>query len=568
MYLLHDDRPTQSLDGTWQAIPDPYRWFEDNWFEDRSVPLPADPPAPADYDVDDGYPVTIPGSWGEQLPEFRHFEGLVWHTRRFDWQDDADRVFLRIGAANYATDVWLNDTYLGSHEGGYTPFSFEGSEAIESTDNLLVVAVDNERQADGIPEQQTDWFNFGGITRSVELIPAPTSYLRNAKVTGIIEAEGVTVETTAWVDGDPPETVSVTIPALGTEATLEPTGTDGEYHRFGGTLALDREAVSLWSPANPRLYTVRFATPADELAIRTGFRTVNVQGMDVLVNGEAIDLRGISMHEEAAGRGRTLSRTDIDSRFEWLAELGCNFARLAHYPHTPAMARRADEEGILLWEEVPAYWQVAFESDHVRALHRDQLTVLIQRDWNRPSVIMWSIANETDHEDRHRNEALRAAVDHVRALDDSRLVTAACWVDETEAGLELRDPLADKLDVVGVNEYYGWYGGEADDLDTLVDGRGPPIVISETGAGAKWGNHGNSAERWTEEFQAVYYRTTLETIDGIDRIVGVTPWILFDFRSPRRVNPHQRGYNRKGILDERGRKKLAFEVLSEHYRSE
>jgi len=231
------------------------------------------------------------------------------------------------------------------------------------------------------------------------------------------------------------------------------------------------------------------------------------------------------------------------------------------------MARRADKEGIILWEEVPAYWDVNFGDERVQDLYRKQLRELIQRDWNRPSVALWSIANETDHEDEVRNRVLPTMAEYVRSLDDTRLVTAACWVEETDAGLELLDPLADALDVVGVNEYFGWYTGEADAMRSFVDDpTGPPIVISETGAGAKWGNHGDADEHWTEEFQAAYYRDTLAAIEDSEQIVGLSPWILFDFMSPRRMHPHQRGYNRKGLLDEAGRKKQAFSVLQEHYR--
>jgi beta-glucuronidase len=232
------------------------------------------------------------------------------------------------------------------------------------------------------------------------------------------------------------------------------------------------------------------------------------------------------------------------------------------------MARTADEEGILLWEEVPAYWDVTFGDEDVQDLYRQQLRELIQRDWNRASVVLWSIANETDHEDDVRNEVLPEMAGYVRDLDDTRLVTAACFVDETDDGLVIQDPLEDHLDVIGINEYYGWYYGDAELMEECQDDPvGTPVVISETGGGAKWGHHGDEDERWTEEFQAAIYRGQTEAVADNDQITGMSPWILFDFRTPLRQNEHQRGYNRKGILDPQGRKKQAFHVLREFYQS-
>lgn len=568
MYLHIESRETSTLDGTWQAIPDPYRSFQDGWFDDRDVPLVEDPHEPADYDVDDGFPVAVPGCVGEALPGFEYYEGMVWHTRRFEWDGDADRLFLRFGAVNYEADVWLNGEHLLTHEGGYTPFSVEITDEVSRKDNRLVVGVDNERRQNGIPGMQTDWFNFGGVFRSVDLVAVPETFVRNVKVETTV-GETVTASITAWIDGPIPGDVHATIPDLGAETPLELAGSDGGLTRLAGEITFDSDDVELWHPSWPRLYDVCVETATDAVEVRTGFREVDVEGSDILVNGEPIDVRGISMHEEAAGRGRALTQEDIDRRFEWVGELGCNFVRLAHYPHTAAMARRADEEGILLWEEVPAYWGIEFGDEDVQTLYRQQLRELVQRDWNRPSVALWSIANETDPDDDVRNRVLPEMASYVRELDDTRLVTAACWFDETESGLELLDPLAEHLDVVGINEYYGWYAGDASEVRSFVDDpAGPPVIVSETGAGAKWGNHGDADERWTEEFQAAYYRESLSAIESVDQIAGTTPWILFDFKSPRRMNPHQRGYNRKGLLDEHGRKKRAFSVLREHYRDQ
>ncbi|MFB6151970.1 MAG: glycoside hydrolase family 2 protein [Haloarculaceae archaeon] len=589
MHLHAHSRDVRSLSGTWSAVPDQYEQFgERGAFGGNRVFDPAAADPPVDADVDEGYEVAVPGCWNEELPGFEQYEGAMWYATRFGWDGRSGRAFLRFGAVNYRADVYLNGAKLGSHEGGFTPFAFEVTDVLEPReDNLLVVRVDNDRADRKLPAERTDWFNFGGITREVELVAVPDRFVRNVKFEAAREGDAFAASVRAWVDdptaaeGDGADTdrPEATLPALDRSWTLDPAepweatphvGADevASGRVYEGSVEVPADEVDVWSPEEPDLYDLRVETGADAVAERVGFRTVAVEGSDVLVNGDPVELRGVSLHEEADGRGRSLRAVDRRERFEWLADLNCNFARLAHYPHHPAMARRADEEGVLLWEEVPAYWWVDFDDPAVRANHRQQLRELVQRDWNRPSVVLWSVANETDASETARNEALPEAVDHVSELDDTRLVTAACFVDETEAGdLVPSDPLAAHLDVFGVNQYYGWYEGEAGDFARLDDDpSGPPIVVSEFGAGAKRGNAGPADERWTEQHQAALYREQLAVLDDLDQVCGQSPWILFDFRSPRRQNALQRGYNLKGLRDASGEKKRAFGVVRRHYR--
>ncbi|SEP25528.1 beta-glucuronidase [Halogranum amylolyticum] len=584
MQLLAYPRETTSLDGTWQAIPDQYENFEgyfEDFFGDGEDDMPTgfapkpiyEPEAsvenePCDFNIHDGRSVEIPSSWGEELPEFRHYEGWVWFAKSFDCDTEQSgaRSFLRFGAVNYKAKVWLNGELLGTHEGGYTPFSFEVTETLQDGENTIVVQADNQRYEDGIPNEGTDWFNFGGINRSVELVTVPQTFVRNYKVETSLDDE-VNVHVSAWVDNPQTETaVSVSFPELDREFELTPADKSDE---FTGSLSFTADEVSLWEPSDPQLYTIRVATDDDAVVDEVGLREVHAADGDILLNGESLQLRGIALHEEVAGKGRALDSEDVATRFQWINELGCNFARLAHYPHTEEMARTADKEGILLWEEVPAYWDINFGDEDVQELYRQQLRELIQRDWNRASVILWSIANETDHTNDTRNKVLPQMADYVRELDSSRLVTAACFVDEDDdEGLVLKDPLEEHLDVIGINEYHGWYYGDSDNMKHFQeDPNGTPVVISETGGGAKWGHHGDEDERWTEEYQAAIYRGQTSAVADSDQIVGISPWILFDFRAPMRQNEFQRGYNRKGVLDQHGRKKKAFHVLREFYQS-
>jgi len=583
MQLQTHSRETESLSGSWTMIPDTYDEFGENGSQTvaRIFDPAFDNGMPDNADLDDGYDVTVPGCWNEQQSAFEQYEGVMWYARRVSATSADERRLLRFGAVNYRADVWLNGEKLGHHEGGFTPFAFEVTDELEAReDNLLVVKVDNSRAQRTLPAETTDWFNFGGITREVELVSVPEQFLRNLSVDTDRSGEDVTISVTAYLDGpasEAPETLEAALPGLNRSWTLEATGRWEEAPHLGadtvdsgtvfeGTHPIPESAVDLWTPGSPALYDLEVESDADTLGERVGFRTISVDGDDVLLNGEPISLDGIALHEEADGRGRSLGPADRQERFEWLAELNCNFARLAHYPHHEAMARRADEAGVLLWEEVPAYWSVEFGDETVQAHHRQQLRELVQRDWNRPSVALWSIANETDHDSAVRNDVLPEMAAHVRELDSTRLVTAACFMAEEDGRFVIDDPVAEHLDVFGINQYLGWYGGEPDEFDRFdSDPDGPPIVVSEVGGAAEYGTHGPVEERWSEEFQANIYREQVEAMDAVEQVAGITPWILFDFRSPRRQNPHQRGYNRKGILDEDGNRKAAFDILQGYY---
>lgn len=275
------------------------------------------------------------------------------------------------------------------------------------------------------------------------------------------------------------------------------------------------------------------------------------------------------MHEEAPGGGRAWSEAHARQLLGWVKDLGANFVRLAHYPHNENMTRVADELGLMVWSEIPVYWTVDFTSEAVRNKAEDQLVEMVTRDRNRASVIMWSVANETPAVPG-RNAFLTHLVETARSLDPGRLVTAALDTQRHEAGFKvIEDPMAEVVDVIGINSYCGWYGPDRPQDCAPVEWRsayGKPVIMSEFGGGALQGNHGQADHRWTEEYQADVYRYNLEMIDRIEFLRGTTPWILMDFRSPRRPLPGiQDFWNRKGLLSERGERKAAWQVLKDYY---
>lgn len=322
---------------------------------------------------------------------------------------------------------------------------------------------------------------------------------------------------------------------------------------------------------NPKLYEVKISTGSETIHEKIGFRSIETAGTEILLNGEPMFLRGICIHEENAMRGgRAYSVEDARLLLGWARELGCNYVRLAHYPHSEYMARVADEMGILVWEENPVYWTIQWENPETFANAKNQLTELITRDKNRASVIIWSMANETPVSEA-RTDFLRRLTEHARSLDNTRLISAALEVHRDPARPNDRiveDPFAEYTDIVNYNEYVGWYDGLPPLCDNVnwVIKYNKPVMISEVGAGALQGLHGDALTRWTEEYQEDLFRRNMAMLDKIPQFRGVSPWILCDFRSPRRhLAGIQDGWNRKGLIGQNGVKKKAFFVLQDFY---
>ena len=326
--------------------------------------------------------------------------------------------------------------------------------------------------------------------------------------------------------------------------------------------------LQLWSPENPKRYHVEIGLGSEVMVDSIGFRTIESRGKQLLLNGKPIFLKGICLHEEKPyGGGRANSTADAHTLLTWAKELGCNFVRLAHYPHNEYTIREAERMGILVWSEIPVYWTIAWTNPQTYQNAERQLTDMISRDQNRANVIIWSIANETPHS-AERDQFLGRLAQHARSLDDTRLISMAMEVGSaSNYHNRLRDNMHEYVDVVSFNQYIGWYRDVNDAAKmTWEIPYDKPVIVSEFGGGAKYGLHGEKNQRWTEEFQENLYRENLSMLDKIDGLAGTTPWILKDFRSPRRVLPGiQDYYNRKGVFSDKGEKKLAFYVLRDWY---
>lgn len=578
-----DMRPSQSLDGAWHWSIDPYRdgksgfhgggpgSSSNRWADIVQADVAArQPTALFEFDMQRSPVAHLPGAWIGHAPEMRYYNGLVWYQRAFEMPALAPgkRTFLRFGAVDYAADVHLNGKPVGTHRGGFTPFAFEVTGLLRAGSNQITVGVDSERRDADVPPPVTDWENYGGITRSVQLITVPETFVDDAWIR--LDAGG-RIKAELKLDGPGARNAPVRVRIATLGLTLEGrTDADG---RWTGTVPAPR-GLRRWSPEAPTLYDVRFEAGADALIDRVGFRTVEVRGNDLLLNGKPVFLRGISMHEEELGNNPLRAITPAAARAlltEIKQGLNGNFVRLAHYPHSEVMTRMADELGLLVWSEIPVYWRVDWANPATLATARTMQRENILRDRNRASIILWSIGNETPINDA-RNAFMRTLIGDVRALDDSRLVTAALLSGRKGNVSTIDDPLAANLDILAVNTYGGWYTPDALADVPNIEWRSTvakPLIFSEFGADAQAGYHDAAAQphKFSEEFQAEYYRQTLAMTAKVPFAVGLSPWLLKDFRSPRRQHPvFQQGWNRKGLISETGARKQAFHVLAEEYR--
>jgi len=581
-----DLRAGADLSGPWHYSIDPFRSGiagfhgeapdkgQQRWLDiDPRAAMATDNRVLYEFDLGHSPVTTLPSSWLTEAPELRHYQGLMWYQRTFPAPvQRRGRYFLRFGAANYSTVVYLNGKPVGRHEGGFTPFAFEVTKLLRDGDNQVTVGVDSQATETTVPPPVTDWENYGGITRPIRLIATPDTYVDDAWVR--LQRDG---KLAVDVHLDGPQAANRAVHLRVAELHLDRAGVTDAHGDWRATVAAPRALVR-WSPERPKLYDVAVDAGEDQWHDRIGFRTIERRGADILLNGKPIFLRGISMHEEELGTYPTRAMTPAAAR-ALLSEikdgLHGNYVRLAHYPHAEVTLRLADELGLLVWSEVPVYWRVAWGNPDTLARARAMLAENIHRDRNRAAIAIWSVANETPVTDA-RNAFLRTLVADVRRLDDTRLVSAALLVERDKTAdhpvMTLADPLAGALDVLAINTYNGWY--TSDRLNTLAtsEWRVPadkPLIFSELGADARAGFHDPVKEqKFSEEFQADYYRATLGMADHVPTLRGLSPWILKDFRSPRRQNPDfQQGWNRKGLISETGQRKQAFDVLANYYAS-
>jgi len=525
-----------------------------------------------------GQPIAVPASWNDLYAENRDNLGPAWYQTHFDlpWGWQEQQIHIRFGSVNYLAQVWLNDVYLGEHEGGHLPFSFDISEHVQTENNVLTVRVDGQLAPDRVPPGNVsprdardmffenlhypnttfDFYPYAGIHRPVLLYTTPKNGIQDITVhTDIDGADGIV---RVKIDTAETSDIQLTLSGFGFNKTL--TIRSDETAKF--TIS---DAV-LWDIGQGNLYDLRVekqhaGESKDRYDLKVGIRTIAVDGDQLLLNGKPITLTGFGRHEDFPIIGRGYSLAAMIKDFSLMGWIGANSFRTAHYPYAEQQLQLADELGVLVIDETPnvgLYFRE--EGAEKRAqLARQFVRELIQRDKNHPSVIMWSLANEPHSHRPGHVELFRELNDIAKSLDTTRPCTIASYIGEDETAFEF-------LDVVCLNRYRGWYSevGDiergvallAEDLDKLHQRFGKPIIMTEFGADALAGMHAQPAEMFSEEYQADFLEAHIRMMNDKPYVVGQHIWNMCDFKSPQAVR-RVGALNLKGVFTRDRRPKLA-----------
>lgn len=546
-------------------------------------------------------PIAVPGSWNEQFTDSRDYLGTAWYERETfvpsGWQ--GQKIYLRVGSANYAAQVWVNGELVGKHDGGHLPFAFDISSRIRwGQENRISIRVENILKPSRVPTggavsgglfssfpaANFDFFPYAGLNRDVTLYTTP--------------ATGVLTDVTVNTDfSGTTGSVAVRVVQDGkvTTGRVRITGNGGIYEApltlagTSGTATVSIPNVRLWSPEDPFLYKVEvtLGTPkalTDRYTLETGVRTIRTTNNQLLLNGKPVFLKGFGKHEDFPVFGRGTANPVIVKDYSLLKWVGANSYRTSHYPYDEEYMRMADREGILIIDEIPAVG-LYFHGDTTeraarQVMCRQYVRELIARDKNHPSVVMWSIANEpfppnislspsgVKPADPASTALFRELFQLVKSIDSTRPATLVGVMGGPVEWLALSD-------VVCINRYWGWYTNPgdiktgakmlSDELDELHQKLNKPIIITEFGADTYPGMHADQPEMFTEEYQTEFLKAYLDVADTKPFMAGMHVWAFADFKTGQGIIRFG-GMNYKGVFTRDRKPKMAAHFLRSRWK--
>ncbi len=510
-----------------------------------------------------GEAVTLPHTWnaadGQDGGNDYH-RGTCWYIRQLEKPETDGEVWLEFAGAAMTAEVYLNGEKLARHEGGYSTFRVELTKHLREA-NILAVSVDNSDN-DRVYPQKADFTFYGGLYREVRLICVPKVHFDlvycgapGIKVTPVVDLENrsanVTVETWQTGAGD------VTITVAGQSKIAAPAGGHAKAE-----FTIDN--VRLWDGVDdPYLYTASASLPSgDMVSVRFGCRKFEIDPQKgFLLNGRSYPLRGVSRHQDRKGAGNALTLEMHREDMAIVREIGANTLRLAHYQHAQEFYDLCDENGIIVWAEIP---YITMHMKNGRANTLRQMEELVAQCYNHPSIAVWGLSNEI---------TAASAVDE-DLLENHRLLNDLCHkLDKTRPTtmadvfmLETDSPILEIPDVNSYNLYFGWYLGELEQNDEFFDEyheKYPDrcIGFSEYGADANPQFQSAAPEKgdYTESYQALYHEHILKMIEKRPWLWATHVWNLFDFAADGRDEGGKHGENQKGLVTfDRKLKKDAF----------
>jgi beta-glucuronidase len=554
------------LDRDWQFRADPDRTGDASGWTSR-IPL-------------DTESVNIPHTWN--IGRLHDYLGVAWYFQRFEMPPHAPgaHIELHFGATFYSARVWLNGRELGSHEGGFTAYSFDITPHLSGM-NVLAVRIDNrpgiatipgfaER---GAPQARYDWWTYGGLVRDVWLTTTGPAWVVRQNIRTARSTEGAVVRDRIFLKSvfarRTPITVRVT--AFGPDNRAEASATRSIPLGAGTAdvaLSLELAHPKLWNIDQPNLYRLaveledRNHKLLDENSDTYGVRTVEIRDRHLLLNGERVRLTGMARHEDSPWEGLAETPGTMRHDYDDMKRLHTTLSRPVHYPQNPFVLDYADRHGILLIPEIPV-WQFSeaqLSDPRVLALAQRQMREMIEQAGNHPSIFGWSVANESATGTPGGIAYFRAMRDMIRKLDPDRFVSFA---DDNLPKLERADQsAANDADFLMMNQYFGsWHGPASalvpalDKVDALFPGK--MVIISEMGFAGFFAKSPAEADQ-------TRIRTMQEQMPLLaarDWIGGTILWCYQDYKSPRNLWPGEtEGYVEHGVVDEARQRKPSYEV--------
>lgn len=574
------------LDGTWLYAPDPGNVGVTQGWQNPTT------------STSTWTPVNVPNSFNAGDLSSNSFYGSIgWYRRDFTLPTDAFPSYVPTAAqswvvqfesVNYGATVWLNGHELGHHDVGNLPFEFTiPLRDLVAGVNTFVVRVSDELTANDFPPRNPGggWWNFGGILDGVYLRPVEEADIDSFSVQTPVQSStgSATIEAQASIHNPGNQAETVTLTGSYGPATLNfGTATIPAGATWQASANATIQTPQLWAPGSPTLYQATLSLtdskgrPLSSYSYESGIRTISVNNGLLYLNGRQLSLRGVNLHEQTVASGGALSIAQQAQLIDWVKQLDATIIR-AHYPLDAEMEQMADEDGILLWSEVPVYHpgnaQLADPNWRASAVSLVQQNIVA--NGAHPSILLWSVGNELGSPPQPGQATyVSQAAAAVHELDPSRPAAIAItdW-----PGLPCQSEYK-PLDVVGVNAYFDWFdsgGGTTDDrnqlspfLDTVRNCYPTKaLFVSEFGFGG--GRDGPAEVRGTYEYQSNSLQFNLGVFASKSWLAGAMYFPLQDFAaSPGFDGSDPLGtapYVDKGMLDQYGNEKPAFQVMQQLY---
>jgi beta-glucuronidase len=556
LFIEHKKRKIQCLDGAWQTVKDAERRGEKLGYPKKLI---------------GAHTTVVPSVWNTELGSLE-YEGVVWYEKEF--YTEGGTLRFSFGAVMTEAQVYLDGELLGKHYGGFNRFCFNKANVAAGM-HTLTVRVDNTIDGQSIPMRLVDWYHYGGITRSVEVETLEGAAVLYNLVDYEIKGDSANckfrVELYNSTDAELSDKVSI---SLGGEAIAQTDFNLSPYETKEIVLSGIIKGIERWSPENPRLYELKSETSSDDLYDRIGFRTIEIKDRKMLLNGEEYKIRGINRHEDHPDFGMAFPVTLMQRDLDILENMNCNSIRGSHYPNNPTFIDMLDQRGLTFWSEIPI-WGNGFSLEALvdpvviergLQMHRE----MVKEYYNHPSIIIWGMHNEILSGTQAAYEMTKQYHDELRANGGNRLVTHA-------TARPLEDICYEFDDIICINHYTGWYGGDMNNWAKVIGGHkarrdalgfaDKPMIYSEFGGAALYGHHTFDDIKWTEEYQARLFAHCLELFHNTPEIVGWYIWQFTDMRTCRELgNDRARGFNNKGILNEYRKPKMAYHTVREKFR--